>query len=63
VRTGRRRSNATRTEVKAMSVEALVGNLRTVIDEGWKVQQRIAEKAGLSIPTPQPKGDEDVRRD
>jgi hypothetical protein len=46
-----------------MSVEALVGNLRTVIDEGWKVQQRIAEKAGLSIPTPQPKGDEDVRRD
>lgn len=59
----RRKQKPAETEASAMaSADAVISDLRTVIFEGWKVQQRVAAKAGLPSQMPDPRGDNDERR-
>lgn len=44
------------------SAEAVISDLRTAISEGWKVQQRVAAKAGIPSQLPDPRGNNDERR-
>lgn len=59
----RRKQKPAETEASAMaSADAVISDLRTAIFEGWKVQQRVAAKAGLPSQMPDPRGDNDERR-
>lgn len=59
----RRNRKPAETEASAMaSAESVISDLRTVIFEGWVVQQRVAAKAGLPSPPPDPRGNQDEQR-
>lgn len=59
----RRKGKPAETEASAMaSADAVISDLRSAIFEGWKVQQRVAAKAGISSQLPDPRGDNDEHR-